>query len=63
MKTDNKKVYFNPRTNVIGEGIYYFHKKDSLSFFLITKELDNQELEVVDVTKTWLDEWEYMGEL
>ena len=52
-------IYYNPRKNKIGVGPFYTFSDHK--FYLIVDENSIGELDLIDVTKTWLSDWEYLG--
>lgn len=56
---ENAGVYYNPKKNKIGVGPFYTFS--DCKFYLIVDETSLSELELIDITKTWLSDWEYLG--
>lgn len=53
------KVYYNPETNQIATGMHYIFNNNPF-YLCFVLEIDTGYL---DVTETWLDGWEFLGNL
>lgn len=56
---DHTQVYYNPKLNIIAEGVYYFYNGPN-DFYLVT----SQSGDLVNLTiSSWVNEWVCLGNL